>query len=409
MVNTARLSFDTRDTCIQILDKFLSICVFRNPNMLEDSNFVALAAATSVILSSKMHDSPPLKIGIFSQFTKQELVNFENCILITLNYFIVPLSSPVSFIRYLLHISDISYINNNDITMKLYNESNQIVAYFWEGNLYICYNSICHVILIYIYIGPDSLLFSPAIIALSALVIAFSKLRINCRIWLESISDACFLQLSSTLSNNLLNHFPQVYNNVANASNSNVRIEMNAVLVSVDICIKCMKQIPVIHNLLHHTLDDMSHVAKDRCSSVPLDEYEVTQSQGATATAAADTTPPLDALKQQREYSPTCVNELDDIQQQQQQVPGSSPALVNNLLDIHNISVYTDVNCQSSVKRKRSCEDAIYITTTANTTTATTTGINANADTVINGANSIDTTDTNEHTVADNTKKRMCL
>ena len=58
----ADLSPDTRDTSVQVLDKFLSLSLEENSSSMSDAEFISLASASSIILSSKIHDTPPLRM-----------------------------------------------------------------------------------------------------------------------------------------------------------------------------------------------------------------------------------------------------------------------------------------------------------------------------------------------------------
>lgn len=208
----ADLSTDTRDTSVQVFDKFLSLSLLENSISLADTQFVSLAAAASVVLSSKMHDSLPLRMSEFAKFNLNELVAFEQRILFRLDYDIVPLGTPISFVRHLL---EIGYVNDVKLEQALCSESSILIGMYWESN--------------------DSLLYSPAVIAFASLVIAFSKFALDCSEWLDSLPDICFHGISSTISNNVL-------------LSDGTETSFDRVLTTVDRCINSMKSVLAIRH-----------------------------------------------------------------------------------------------------------------------------------------------------------------
>jgi hypothetical protein len=227
----AELSADTRDTSVQILDKFLSLSLATEASVLADSNFISIAAAVAIILSSKMHDSPPLRMCAFSHFAVDDLVKFEYKMLTKLEYFIVPLASPVSFVRHLLHVGVLDDDLRHSQEVTLTHEANIIVGHYWQGN--------------------ESLLFPPSVIAFASLVIAFSKLNLECRCWLDSLPDQCFHGMSTTISDNVLKKYPDMYPSNASASSAAADgFAFERVLITVDLCIRSMKAIPAISSYL---------------------------------------------------------------------------------------------------------------------------------------------------------------
>ena len=62
------MSVETRDTSVQIFDRFLGICLSENKNILGSSIDMALAAAVSVLLASKVHETRPLSLVLDFHF-----------------------------------------------------------------------------------------------------------------------------------------------------------------------------------------------------------------------------------------------------------------------------------------------------------------------------------------------------
>lgn len=62
MCDKAQLPIDTRDACVQVFDRFFSMVTKTNPLLADDLDYVSLAAASAVILSSKLNDSVPLRM-----------------------------------------------------------------------------------------------------------------------------------------------------------------------------------------------------------------------------------------------------------------------------------------------------------------------------------------------------------
>jgi len=167
----------------------------------------------------------------FSHFAVDDLVKFEYQMLTRLEYFIVPLASPVSFVRHLLHVGvltdDVRYTEE----IALSKEAGVIIGHYWEGS--------------------ESLLYSPSIIGFAALVIAFSKLNLQCRGWLDSLPDECFHCMSSTISSNVIKKYPAMYVPSACAEEPVADcFAFERVLITVDLCIRSMKAVPAISTLL---------------------------------------------------------------------------------------------------------------------------------------------------------------
>ena len=62
MASLSKVSVETRDTSVQIFDRFLGVCLAESKNILTNSSDVALAAAVSVLIASKVHETRPLSM-----------------------------------------------------------------------------------------------------------------------------------------------------------------------------------------------------------------------------------------------------------------------------------------------------------------------------------------------------------
>ncbi len=58
------MSPDSRDTSVQIFDRYFGLCGHENPTGLSNLECFSAIAAVSVLLSSKCHESRPLSMVI---------------------------------------------------------------------------------------------------------------------------------------------------------------------------------------------------------------------------------------------------------------------------------------------------------------------------------------------------------
>ena len=193
-----------------------------------------------------------------------------------MNYDIVPLASPVSFVRHLLQIGN---INDTQLEHTLFTESNIVIEQYWEGS--------------------ESLLYSPAVIAFASLVIAFSQYAFDCSEWLESLPDSCFHGISSTISNNIL-----MRDAMGTGTGTDIT-SFDRVLTTVDMCIRSMKNIPSIrarttmrHNSPNEDCDDVD-VINANCNSNNVNTCTNSQPNGGVCRSCLPDAP-----------SPTGVEEL---------------------------------------------------------------------------------------------------
>jgi len=123
------MSSESRDTSIQIFDKFLSVSLEENDQVLVDTTYLSFAAAAAVILSSKLHEGKALlTMANFSYFNTADLVAFERLVLAKIEYQISPLATPSFFVRHLLSLGP-----SKDNLQSIMNKADKYIAEFFEG------------------------------------------------------------------------------------------------------------------------------------------------------------------------------------------------------------------------------------------------------------------------------------
>ena len=178
--STARVSIETRDSAIQILDRFiaqLDIAIFENPLKDNGALCIGLAAAASVILSSKIHEIRPLCASNFPHFEVSRLVEIERRLLLMIGFQIVPQATPSACARNLLQLwPDLdrwsSLVPNRPSHDQILASAEHLIGYFFKDQ--------------------ESLKYAPSTIALSALLLTFSKMNMDCSVWLRHVPDVCF-------------------------------------------------------------------------------------------------------------------------------------------------------------------------------------------------------------------------
>ena len=87
IIDLSQSSPESRDTSIQIFDKFISFSAIEGNQLVENSKFVSIAAAASTLISTKLHDSTRhLKPSSFPYFKPNDLVSFERHVMEKLQY-----------------------------------------------------------------------------------------------------------------------------------------------------------------------------------------------------------------------------------------------------------------------------------------------------------------------------------
>jgi len=155
----------TRDTSVQIFDTYLLLNYERDPRVLRDTDFLSYSAAASVILAAKLHDTnSKLSMNKFSNFQSDRLVIFERHILASMGGKFSPMTTPSTFAHYLVDIVPEIPRSTRD---SLLHHAFVLIAEFWEESEYVLY--------------------APSTIAISALMISFSQLKVPCNDWLHAI------------------------------------------------------------------------------------------------------------------------------------------------------------------------------------------------------------------------------
>mmetsp|Transcript_10096 Transcript_10096/g.9795 ORF Transcript_10096/g.9795 Transcript_10096/m.9795 type:complete len:316 (-) Transcript_10096:238-1185(-) len=172
------ISSDARDSGIQIFDKFSTLTLAENNVSQMEINAVSYAAAVSILLGTKLHDSKrELTMSNFECLKMDELIHFERLLLFKTGFSMAPQITPTSFVRKLLIVWQEPMIHS-----KLADLADSLVAKFWEE--------------------PKSLLFTPCTVAIAALILSFSISHMDCTEWLNSIPNFCFPSIDNGSSLN---------------------------------------------------------------------------------------------------------------------------------------------------------------------------------------------------------------
>lgn len=171
VVSMSDMSMDARDTSVQIFDRYFGRHLQEDPSAFDNSATFSSVAAVAVLLSSKFHESRPLSMSSFGSFTTEALSMAENKVLVALDYDIVPLATPTSFIHHMLLLwpnleADAIFLSNvTDVASRM-------VGDFWES--------------------AASCRYAPSTIALAALLLAFASMHVDCSHWLmDRVPSAC--------------------------------------------------------------------------------------------------------------------------------------------------------------------------------------------------------------------------
>lgn len=123
------MSSDSRDSAIQIFDKFMSVMLTENEESESDTNFISYAVAVSVVLSSKLHESRrQLSLLSFQDFRIDMLKHFERLILSKIGLSIAPQITPSSFVLELLLLWQPA--TDHTTMIKI---ADSLISEFWEG------------------------------------------------------------------------------------------------------------------------------------------------------------------------------------------------------------------------------------------------------------------------------------
>jgi len=172
-----KMSSDSRDSAIQIFDKFMSVML--PENIEADTDFISYAVAVSIVISSKLHESRRrLSLLSFQDFRIDLLKHFERLILSKIGLSIAPQITPTAFVVELLILwqpnsqypppcpKNFGYGFFYSTIIEI---ADSLIAAFWEES--------------------SSLLFAPSTVAIAALILSFSILKMDCSEWLRSIPN----------------------------------------------------------------------------------------------------------------------------------------------------------------------------------------------------------------------------
>ena len=170
---------------MQILDRFiaqLDTSVFDDPLRDNSAFFIGLAAAASIILASKIHEIRPLSVSNFPHFDRDQLLQFEARLLLMIGFQITPQTTPSACARHMLRLwpevmvdgarsCSTPYVGKS-LEDSILAHADMLIGQFWKD--------------------LDSLRYAPSTIALSALLLTFSKYKMDCGEWLRRLPDECF-------------------------------------------------------------------------------------------------------------------------------------------------------------------------------------------------------------------------
>jgi hypothetical protein len=138
--------------------------------VLEEHGFLSCAACACVIIGSKIHESKPLGTTNFSLQNSEHLVEFEKSILSKCGCTILSQGTPSATLEHMLQLLPAESVSSECKETALA-MSSDLIASFQETSEYLCY--------------------APVTISVSALLLSFSKLQIDCSEWLRRIPDVC--------------------------------------------------------------------------------------------------------------------------------------------------------------------------------------------------------------------------
>ena len=230
---------DTRDQAVQILDAFLIKTNKARVGPKIDRRFVAYAAVTAITFSFKLHETASsLRLSSFKGFDVADLKEMESHVLNQLAFNLIPQITPCGFVRELLSIWEpvqaaagehgargLSVLDVDKL--KVAKVSDDLIAEFW--------------------LETSSMQYAPSTIAISALILAFSILHLDCSDWLASVPNYC-LSMPVAISSSSAGTLQQ---------DANVRQ-----LLDVDSCLVSFARIP---SLLH----DSPKKASGGCATTP--------------------------------------------------------------------------------------------------------------------------------------------
>lgn len=169
VATVSEMSHDARECGVEIFDKFLMVSLIGNPNVYEDTVKLSFAAASAILISSKLHEGKSLlTMANFPGFDSKDLVAFEVMLLSKIGCQMNMLLAPSCFVRHLLGL----FPEIEELHSVVIEAAHQYISMFQEQ--------------------PAYLLFAPSTVAISALLISFSVYQVQSEVWLKTrIPDLC--------------------------------------------------------------------------------------------------------------------------------------------------------------------------------------------------------------------------
>ena len=180
VANTYNLNSLIRDTSFQLFDTYL-LNLSRNNNDDTNSNdtssndsmkqerIISLAAISCILVSSKLHNyHSVLALSNFHDFDHDELVENQFEFLRIINFDIHVNTTPAVCIEVLLSLWNC----DDELRSSLKSKADIFVSEFHSLSV--------------------SMMFAPSTIAICAIILSFSTLRMDCSQWLNCVPDKCF-------------------------------------------------------------------------------------------------------------------------------------------------------------------------------------------------------------------------
>jgi hypothetical protein len=177
VTETSKLLPETRDTAIHLYDMYLAHILSKEGMIVTDRReYLSAVACTCMIISSKIHDSRPLMPCNFNRHSSDVLLSTESEILSACGCNILSQGSSVVIIEHLLELLPPSHERKDDFDSELWIDSAKRMTLQ---------------ILNSFMLTTEALYFTPTTIAMSALLLSFSKLGVDLMVWLRRIPDVC--------------------------------------------------------------------------------------------------------------------------------------------------------------------------------------------------------------------------
>lgn len=169
VATVSEMSHDARECGVEIFDKYLMVSLSEDANVFEDTVKLSFAAASAILISSKLHEGKSLlTMANFPGFCSKDLVTFEVMLLSKIGCQMNMLLAPSCFVRHLLGL----FPEIEELHSAVIETAHQYISVFQEQ--------------------PAYLLFAPSTVAISALLISFSIYQVRSEVWLKTrIPDLC--------------------------------------------------------------------------------------------------------------------------------------------------------------------------------------------------------------------------